>query len=231
LNDSRSSVRDLLSKSNDDKEALALPVEIKCGSTASKSLSASSSVPKTNQTPLFSMLTHGNWDAAIALIESEPTQAREWYYGMDKAPSLDATKPPAILWKRLALHVACVVSAPLGIVELLIQAYPQALELPDPHNGSIPLHLACMKGGSLPVLRTLLQARPATTKGVDARGRLPIHYAILSKANYGVVELLIRHDPASVLCPDQEGKTPLQLAQHSYPAGSYVLGLLELVWM
>jgi hypothetical protein len=177
------------------------------------------------------MLTNGNWEGARGLIESEPIRAREWYYGMDKVSSLDTTQPPAVLWKRLALHVACVVSAPLAIVELLIRAYPQALELPDPHSGSTPLHLACIKGGSLPILRALLQARPGTTKAADARGRLPIHYAILSRAEYGVAELLIRHDPASVLYPDQEGKTPLQLAHHSYPAGSSVLGLLELVWM
>lgn len=187
----------------------------------------------TRQPPLFSMLVSGNWDAAMALIESEPTQAREWYYGMERVPSSKAAKKPlAMVWKRMALHVACLVSAPMEVVELLIRAYPPALELPDPHNGSIPLHLACMiQDGSPLLLRVLLQARPATTKALDARGRLPIHYAILSQANYGVVELLIRHDPASVLCPDREGKTPLQLAKHAYPAGSSVLGLLELVWM
>jgi ankyrin repeat protein len=167
-----------------------------------------------------------DWQKAIEWIEADPSKAREWHYGIDNT----STNEP-ILWKRLALHLACTVAAPIGLIDLLLQLYPKALGCPDPHNGSIPMHLACQYGSSLQVVRALIQARTASTKAVDARGRLPLHYAILSAAPYAIIELMVQHDPASVLCPDQEGKTPLQYCQHSYPVGNPVIGLLELVWM
>jgi ankyrin repeat protein len=161
------------------------------------------------------------------LIEKDPSQAREWHYGIDN----DVASNEPTLWKRLALHLACTVAAPVGLMELLIEIHPKALNCPDPHNGSIPLHLACQFGASLQVIRALIRARTATTKAVDAQGRLPLHCAILSAASYATVELMVQHDPTAVLCPDQGGKTPLQYAQYSYLLGSPVIGLLELVWM
>lgn len=187
----------------------------------SDSVELSSKTPNTIP-PLSSMLLKRNWDNALTLMERDPLCAREWYYGLDES---------AVLWKRLPLHVACVVSAPLRVIESLIRAFPQALEIADPHSGSIPLHLACWHNSPVTMLRALLQACPGTTKVADIHGRLPIHCAVLVQASYATIESLIQHDPASVLMPNFEGKTPLQLAHHSYPSASPVLGLLELVWM
>lgn len=170
------------------------------------------------------------WIAVCTLVESDPHQAREWYYGMDPSNNCSSLTPAApVVWKRLALHVACMVGAPLQVMKALIRAHPAALQLSDPHSGAAPLHLACGLGADISTLQLLLV--PGATKVTDARGRMPIHHAMIAQAPYGIVEWLIRCDPASVLCPDREGKTPLQLAHQSYPAGSSVLGLLELVWM
>ena len=202
---------------------------------------------------MYNLLLERNWEDAIRAIESNPNVAKEWQYGIDKnttkvpAPSPKAfnhisnlgehhdTDDDPILWKRLALHLACTVPGgpPIELVDALMQIYPEAVGCPDPHNGSIPLHLACQYAGSssLPTIRSLLAAKSASTKAVDSRGRLPLHWAILSAAPYAVIELLVKHDPSSILCPDQDGKSPLQYAHYSYPEGSAVVGLLEVVWM
>jgi ankyrin repeat protein len=181
------------------------------------------------QSPLYSLLLEGNWSDAVALVESDTSLAREWHYGIDNDCSSISSEP--YLWKRLALHLVCTVNSPIGLIELLIQVYPKALECVDPHNGTIPLHLACRHGCGLETIRALIMARSASTKAVDANGRLPLHHAIIVSAPYCIIDFLVQHDPVAVLCPDQHGKTPLQYAQHSYPIGSRVIGLLELVWM
>lgn len=181
-----------------------------------------------SQSVLYNLLLERNWTEALELLEQDPTQAREWHYGIDEN---SATTTELVLWKRLALHLACAVAAPIGLVELLLKIYPQAIDKCDPHNGSTPLHLSCQFGASVQVVRALLQARTALTKAVDVRGRLALHYAVLAAAPYPTIELLVQHDPASALCPDQDGKTPLQYAHYVYPSGSHIMGFLETVWI
>ena len=213
---------------NDDDDETApvptkqVPPEIHCLSS-----STPSQLSEPPRSQLYNLLMERNWKEAMMVVEEKPNLAKEWHYGIDNDES---TEDP-VLWKRLGLHVACSVGAPVGLIELLIELHPTALGAADPHNGSIPLHLACRYCASLQVIRSLIHARTATTKAVDNKGRLPLHYAILSAAPYTVIELLVHHDAAAVLCPDQEGKTPLQYAQYAYPTGSSVIGLLELVWM
>lgn len=203
-----------------------IPSEIHCISSSDSS-SGHLSVP--TQSILYNLLLERSWQDAMNLIEKDPSQAREWHYGIEN-DTLTSDEGPS-LWKRLALHLACSVAAPVGLIDLLIHIHPNAVGCCDPHTGSIPLHLACQFGASLEVIRTLIRARSTTTKAMDTQGKLPLHYAILSSSSYATIELLVHHDPATVLCPDQGGKTPLQYAQHSYPVGSPVIGLLELVWM
>ena len=178
------------------------------------------------------------------LIELDPCLAEEWHYGIDEVDeeNYDAdgsAKVPirrrrTILWKRLPLHVACLMSAPIGIIELLLTIYPKALTSHDPHNGSLPIHLACSStsksSSSLTLIQTLLNNK-ATTKAVDDRGRLPLHYAILSKSPDEIVRYLVQLDAQSLYCPDEEGKTPLQYARQVYPSDCSVLGMLDSAWI
>jgi ankyrin repeat protein len=181
-----------------------------------------------SQSALYNLLLERNWPEALDLLEQDPTQAREWHYGVDEN-SGTTTEP--VLWKRLALHLACAVAAPIGLVELLLKIYPEAIDKSDPHNGSTPLHLSCQFGASVQVVRALLQARTALTKAVDVRGRMALHYAVLAAAPFPIIELLVQHDPASALCPDQDSKTPLQYAHYVYLSGSHIMGFLETVWI
>ena len=191
------------------------------------------------QSNFYNYLLQKNWVAALDCLEQDIHQAREWQYGIQEptnhAAGDDLTKrklvAEPIFWKRLPLHLACATGAPIGIVQCLIQAYPDAISLPDPHNGSLAVHLACESGASLQVLRILLEHRCDQTKAVDVYGRLPLHYAVLAAAPLPVMEFLVHQDPPSVFVPDMTGKTPLQYAHSIYPLESPVLGLLELAWM
>jgi hypothetical protein len=208
-----------------------VPVEIHCLSSLTATTTAASSgitniTPESSTSFLYNLFLERSWQDAMNAIESDPKLAREWHYGIDHSIT-----DGGILWKRLALHLACAVGAPVGLVDALMAVYPDAVGCPDPHNGSLPLHLACQFGAPLQVVTSLVRARTASTKALDARGRLPLHLAILSAAAYTTIELLVQHDPSSVLCPDQEGKTPLQYAHYSYAEGSPVIGFLEVVWM
>ncbi|KAG7370553.1 ankyrin repeat domain protein [Nitzschia inconspicua] len=205
------------------------------------------------------MLQQGRWDIAMLCLESDHGLAKEWHYGIDKHNPI--TNEPCTLWKRLPLHIVCSSVAcgdnkdgtvvPLGLIQLLIQVYPNGLRAVDPHTGMIPLHLACHSCGKqvqqsgsellspaesmtsvmLQVIRIALKAFPHSTKVVDVAGRLPLHHAIMVGAPFPVVELLVNQDPGSVLSPDQNGNTPLSYALKVYPPGDRVMSLLELAWL
>ncbi|KAG7344555.1 ankyrin repeat domain protein [Nitzschia inconspicua] len=225
-------------------------------STTMASISTDSSV-STGLT-FVEMLQQGRWDIAMLCLESNHGLAKEWHYGIDKHNPI--TNEPCTLWKRLPLHIVCSSVAcgdnkdgtvvPLGLIQLLIQAYPNGLRAVDPHTGMIPLHLACRSCGTqvkqrgsellssesmtsvmLQVIRIALKAFPHSTKVVDVAGRLPLHHAIMVGAPFPVVELLVNQDPGSVLSPDQNGNTPLSYALKVYPTGDRVMSLLELAWL
>jgi hypothetical protein len=214
----------IYTSSSSSSASNCFPTGIRCPTS---SLSGSTMSTR-SESVLYNLLLERNWPAALDLLEIDPTQAREWHYGID-GNSGNSIEP--VLWKRLALHLACAVAAPIGLVELLLKIYPEAIDKSDPHNGSTPLHLSCQFGASVQVVRALLQARTALTKAVDVRGRLALHYAVLAAAPFPIIELLVQHDPASALCPDQVSKTPLQYAHHVYPSGSHIMGFLETVWI
>ena len=193
----------------------------------------------------------------MSRLEIDNSLAREWHYGIDKHNAL--TGEPCTLWKRLPLHIVCAGTSsaagsnahvlPLGLVELLIQVYPEALRAVDPHTGMIPLHLACRScaqmsssdvaqntGESIAsvmfqIIFVSLRVFPHLTKVVDLFGRLPLHYAVMVGAPYAVMELLVLHDPGTVLSPDQEGITPISSAQKTFSADDPVMTLMELSWL
>jgi len=203
------------------------------------------------QTPpasLGELLQEGRWQQAMTYLELDHNLAKDWHYGIDK--------DPCTLWKRLPLHIVCAgpkasksentTPVPLGLVQLLIQVYPESLRSADPHTGMIPLHLACRSCARhsendvdaisicsvmLQVIRLALKIYPHSTKAVDVMGRSPLHHAVMVGAPYPVVELLVHQDPGSVLSSDQEGFTPLCYAQKMYAVGDPVMSLLELAWL
>ncbi|CAB9499696.1 Ankyrin Repeat [Seminavis robusta] len=212
-----------------------VPWEIHCSSSSSSILGS----PKRTAS-ISSLLIAQDWEAALALAEDDPKLAQEWFHGVDDRldPTIDDVEyddgtdedaKQCIVWKRLALHLACCYRAPVGLVDVLLKAYPQAATSLDPNGGFLPLHLACQHKSSYRVVKSLLVHAPTTTKSVCNRGRNPLHYAVTAKAHYAIVELLLEVDPAAALAADEENQTPLDLAKQVYGKKNVIVRLLEMV--
>ena len=192
---------------------------------------------------ISSLLIAQDWEGALSLAEDDPQHAKEWFYGVDDRldPTIDDISNegdesdkdgnPCFVWKRQALHLACVYRAPVGLVEVLLEAYPHAATSPDPHCGSLPIHLACQNRTSYRVVKSLLVHSPSTSKAMDKLGRLPLHYAVIAKAHYAIVELLLNVDPSAALAADKYSQTPLDLAKQTHGKKNVVVRLLEMVTM
>ena len=77
----------------------------------------------------------------------------------------------------LPLHFACAFGASADAVKLLLDAYPEAVRLPDESDRMLPLHHACKFGTSEDVLMTLMVAYSDATVTCDDFGRFPMDYA------------------------------------------------------
>lgn len=76
-----------------------------------------------------------------------------------------------------AVHMACKSSAPVDIIEMLLNGCDRALELQDDH-GWCPLHYSCHYGASLEVIKVLILSCPMIMKREDTKGRNPLHFAV-----------------------------------------------------
>lgn len=89
------------------------------------------------------------------------------------------------------LHVACANCASMENIHLLIDAFPEAMQLPD-GNGKLPLHAACSNPRvDVELLELLTTAYPDSLKSFDKMGSLPLHIAIQRKCPTDVVLFLI----------------------------------------
>ncbi len=79
-----------------------------------------------------------------------------------------------------AIHLACKNLAPLDVVEMLLNACEDALELTDEH-GFCALHYACHHGADEGVLKVLILSCPKVLKKKDSKGRNPLHFAVGNK--------------------------------------------------
>lgn len=212
----------------DTRERAEVPWEIQCETSPS----SQPGKKEDKNATISSLLVTQDWEGALSLAEEDPQHAKEWFYGVDDDldPTIDDIHDEnGGVWKRLALHMACRYRAPVGLVEVLLDSYPQAATSPDPNCGSLPIHLACQHKASYRVIKALLLRAPTCTKAVDKRGRLPLHYAVLAKAHYAVVELLVESDPVASLAVDEDKKNPLELAKQAYGRRNVVVRLLEMV--
>jgi hypothetical protein len=194
--------------------------------TSSLCFSPSSPVVHDGHVPCITLLLSSkDWSGALAAVEDDPSVAFKWLYGMDDQD----LEMSLTVWKRLPIHLACAYGAPVGLLEVLLQAYPAGGTAPDPHYGYLPLHVLCRAAPTLASIRLLLSLCPEATKAVDMQGRLPLHVAILHAAPYTVVEAMVEGDPESVMALDQDGKTPHEYALQSYGSEHMVVELLAMV--
>ena len=173
---------------------------------------------------LSGLILDEDWSRAIAVVEEDPSVARRWYYGMDTE-----TVGTATVWKRLPIHLALANGAPLGLIDLLLQVFPESAVLEDPHDGSLPLHIACRAGAPLPVISRLVEECPEVVLAVDGGGRVPLHVAVLSHAPYVVIEYMLYQDLESVVSLDCKSLTPIDYAMELDGNNGPVVELLTMM--
>lgn len=109
------------------------------------------------------------------------------------------------------LHTACIYSAPIEVVQYILQQIPDAIRQPTEHV-FLPLHFACEatipEPAPVDVVRLLVQAYPEALSKVNKLGDTPIQTAQRNK--------LGRPEVIHFLAHEQEGP-PLQ--QHADAAG------------
>jgi hypothetical protein len=186
--------------------------------------------PQINQesgTPLYAKMAAKEWQAALDMIEEHSIHGSEWQYGIERDHSESHGNPK--LWKRLPIHSACVLGAPIGVVEALHLAYPMGVVTKEPFTGALPLHLACCHSAPPDLVKGLLLAYPIGARVIDGLGRLALHQACLSGAPHLTFIYLLKAYPHAVLLKDDKSRTPLQYAKTNPAVKRATVELLELV--
>ena len=121
-------------------------------------------------------------------------------------------------YERLALHYACARQMPLSVIQALVDACPEGVQVPD-KNGQLPLHLsvmracACSDGAteSVLIIQLLVKTFPEAVMTRDNYSYLPLHHAIEIGASEEMYAFLISSDRR---CTELrvDGKLPLAFA-------------------
>ena len=82
--------------------------------------------------------------------------------------------------KYLPLHLACSLRAPLMLVAVLIQSYPDSVKK-GTNSGKLPLHIACEKNTDHRVVSFLLHSWSDSFHVKDNQGQTCVQKALLSK--------------------------------------------------
>ena len=123
-------------------------------------------------------------------------------------------------FRQSPLHLACRYNTNLSTIQVLYNAYPEAILARDSF-GRTPLEDAhSREEGNQPAMEFLQtqleyarQAQDMTAmSSVDENGQLPLHHALTNNASLGSIKLLTRANPAAVQISDQKGVYPLHIA-------------------
>ena len=119
--------------------------------------------------------------------------------------------------RRLSLHVACNYNTNLSSIQVLYDAYPEAIDISD-EDGDTPLDTAQEEGNqqAIEFLQTQLvyarQAQDMTAMTtVDENGWLPLHRALNNNASLGSIKLLVKGNPAALQVADRWGAYSLHI--------------------
>jgi len=150
-----------------------------------------------HRSPLYCYIVKRDWEAAIKRCKKAPEEASIWIVTKGLKGNL----------RFLPLHKACVLRAPLDLIENLIQAYPEGVSCED-HDGWIPIHCASYTGAS-EIIEALLKVYSSGAQNKDDKGLLPLHYACMKGVDPKIIELLILSYPAAVTIKDNAGRLPI----------------------
>lgn len=104
---------------------------------------------------------------------------------------------------------------PMETLKLIVEAYPEALQVPD-DGGLLPLHVAA---GTLhlPLLSYLVHMCPSTITATTHQGQIPMHFALLrfGRDNVPALRFFLGLWPDAVRHHDSTGNLPLHVATRS----------------
>ena len=132
-----------------------------------------------SMTPMFEAILTCSWTALLSFLETENWDSRLEFCDSTLTPSQQAQK-----WivyndrysneklRQLPLHAAITHLAPLRIIKLLVQLYPNAIAFPD-SKGNLPLHIAFLTSAH-DVSAFLLKAYPQALMVANESGNLPV---------------------------------------------------------
>lgn len=80
---------------------------------------------------------------------------------------------------KLPLFLACCHSLDTGLVQELVQLYPEAARVRD-DDGRYPLHIACATGKSWETIEALVHAHALSVSSTDQTGKVPFHELALA---------------------------------------------------
>ncbi len=140
-------------------------------------------------TKLYQLIEANLWDDAVRRSLECPEEVSTWVGSCQKI--LDA--------RLLPLHVACASRAPLLLIAVLIQNYPDSVKKTN-NSGKLPIHLACEKRTDHRVIAFLLHTWPESATFKDEKGNTPVQTALISKVSderTKIVETLMDHEGES----------------------------------
>jgi ankyrin repeat protein len=118
-----------------------------------------------------------------------------------------------------ALHLLCrqpILGIPqLPSVDILLEAYPDAVTQRDSHHQYTPLHLLCRSGGprvSLEVVKRLLEANSQATEIADSEHYLPLHYGCENGCEAPIISALLQRYPSAAYSMTRKQDSALSLA-------------------
>jgi ankyrin repeat protein len=137
-------------------------------------------------------------------------------------------------YRWLPLHLACSYDTNLSSIQVLYDAYPEAILISEEH-GYTPLNIARLGSRNQPTIdflqTQLVYARQAqdmtAMTTVDDDGRLSLHNALKDDAPLGSIKLLTRANPAALQVADQNGVYPVHIASE-FSSVNVVKYLVEL---
>lgn len=157
---------------------------------------------------LNGFMSSRDWKQTTSYLQLHPKNAAEW---------IESKLGDGKIWRRLPIHEAIHLKAPLSVISLLVNAHLPGVSSPETLHKRLPLHMACSTGSSLQVIDILLAAYPAGAM-IESKDRLlPLHLACANGIGIGVIRSLLNSYPDSTKAKDSDGWLPIH---HSCSKGS-----------
>ena len=167
---------------------------------------------------LFELILQQDWDDVLFRLEIHPKEASQW-----ENVGFDGEHETRVL----PFHEACTLNAPLRVIEMLLNAYPEATHKKDLYFHRLPLHFACINCASPEVIRMLVTSYPDGAKVQDSLGRVPLHYAVFSHDSAEIIECLNEAFPDGPQVMDYKGWIPLHVACRHGSAANVLTAILK----